>query len=448
MMGSFSPSEIATWCAGRWDPDVPHSNITGFSKDTRSISESECYVALVGEKYDGHDFVRAAGERGASCAVVSHDVGPQKIPLLRTGNTCAALQDIALGYRKKVDPFVIGVTGSSGKTTVKEMIASCLQEDFRVSATEGNLNNHIGVPLSLLSMSEDTECAVLEAGMNHPGELRPLCEVMLPDWGVVTNVGPVHLEHFDSIDAIAREKAVLLESSREHAFIDADSAYFNVLSSSCSCPYTTVSREEGDYIYGLDGALQVLEKASGESIEIALPVPGLHIAYDAAMACAVARKRGVAWEVIRQGLAGYKPLPMRWEVREVGGVMLVNDAYNANPMSMRASIRAFLNEASSGRRHLVLGDMLELGEVSLEEHRALGCWLEGRGVHALITVGEQAREIAKAASSFCEAEALNRAEEVCDLLKAGVKDGDSVLFKGSRGVHLEVAVSGLIELLK
>jgi UDP-N-acetylmuramoyl-tripeptide--D-alanyl-D-alanine ligase len=447
-MGRFSASEVATWCAGCWNSDTPDAVISGFSKDSRTIQKDECYVALSGERHDGHDFIAAAKKRGASCAVVSEKYpGSAGLPILRVSDTCHALQDIASGYRRKVNPFVVGVTGSSGKTTVKDMIAACFRTSSKTASTRGNLNNHIGLPISLLEMEPDTEDAVLEIGMNHPGELRPLCDLLQPDWGVVTNVGPVHLENFESVEEIAREKSVMGEMSHECAFLDADSLFFETLSSACKCPIVTVSRSEGDYIYQLGETLKVLETQSGEEVAIRLPVPGLHIAYDAALSCAVARKKGIGWESIKESLSSYKPQPMRWEVQKAGGVTLINDAYNANPMSMRASIGAFLDGVDAKRKYLVLGDMLELGESSATEHRSLGAWLEGRDLSGLITVGALADEMAKVASSFCDVTSVSDSEKAGGPLKDLLREGDAVLFKASRGIRLEIAVSDVFEFL-
>jgi len=448
-MTEFSPSQIAAWCGGEWGNGAPKGAILGFSKDSRTIGRSECYVALVGENHDGHDFVKDAAEKGASCAIVSGTFRENPgIPLLKVSDTGAALQSIASQYRRKIDPFVIGVTGSSGKTTVKEMIAACLSSAFATASTAGNLNNHIGLPLSLLKMSADTQYAVMEIGMNHPGELDPLCRILEPDWGVVTNVGPVHMQAFDSVEAIAAEKAVLVEHSSDRVFLDADGRYFELLSSAASCPVVTVSRDPGgDYTYALDKTLCVAEKATGQTVEIRLPVPGLHIAYDACLSVAVARSCGIDWDLIVKALESYRPLPMRWEVHEAGGVKIVNDAYNANPMSMRASVEAFLREPVKGKRCLVLGDMLELGGSAAEEHRRLGHWLDGEKVDVLITVGELGKEIAVLADCN-QITAVGDSESVLAELEKALLPGDAVFFKASRGLHLETVVSALSEYLK
>ena len=448
-MKNFSPVEIAAWCAGRWETGVPDAVIKGFSKDSRTVGPGECYVALRGEVYDGHEFVRAAAAKGASCAVVDADfTGQVTLPILRVGDTTAALQAIASGYRRKLDPFVIGVTGSSGKTTVKEMIAACLATQFRTASTFGNLNNHIGLPMSLLGMEGDTECAVMEIGMNHPGEVGTLCSILEPDWGVVTNVGPVHLEFFDSVEAIAREKAVLLARSKSKVFLDADSRYFGILSSAAQCTAVTVSQKgSADYVYKTGSSLVVEETGSGESCEVELQIPGEHIAYDAALSAAVARCRGIGWLDISKALSSYRPLPMRWEVHRLSGVTLINDAYNANPMSMRASIKAFLSQPVEGKRIVVLGDMLELGASSVDEHGSLGRWLKDAGIEHLVTVGQLSHETAGEAAGKFDVSEVEKAEDVARVLRGRVGPGDAVLFKASRGIHLETAVLQMSEYL-
>jgi UDP-N-acetylmuramoyl-tripeptide--D-alanyl-D-alanine ligase len=449
-MRQFTPCELAGWCNGTWSVDDPDIAISGFCKDSRAIVRDDIYVALSGENHDGHDFIADAMANGASCALVeSGYAATHDMPLLRVTDTCKALQDIAAGYRNKIDPFVVGVTGSSGKTTVKEMIAACLAGTLVTSATEGNWNNHIGLPLSLLQMVPDTECAVMEVGMNHPGELLPLCKILRPDWSVITNVGPVHLEHFESVEAIAREKAVLIENTSEDGlvFLETDGKSFEILAAAVRGELVTVSADsEADYSYaGSRGdTVKISETASGESCEIKLTLPGEHILFDAALAAAVARRKGVDWGAIASALSAYRPLSMRWEVSEHGGVTLINDAYNANPMSMRASINAFAGQDYSGKKCLVLGDMLELGHAAVQEHRLLGSWLEGKGISVLVAVGEQARDIAATAEGQCvQVVSVDAAGDAAAALEDVVAAGDAVLFKGSRGVRLEDAVASL-----
>lgn len=453
-MRQFDPEEIAEWCGGAWASGVP-ATINGFSKDSRSITPGEAYVALSGESYDGHEFVSAAIEGGACCAIVNRGfTGDVSSPLLRVDDTLKALQDIARGYRIKCDPFVVGVTGSVGKTTVKEMIAACLRTASETIATPGNLNNHIGLPMSLLAMSEDTECAVIEVGMNHPGEMAPLCSVLQPDWSVLTNVGPVHLENFGSVEDIAAEKSILIKNTDRDGlvFLDADGQYFGILAAAAVSPVVTLSAfSDADYNYVQIGikSVRIVEKATGESCDIHLPVPGKHIGYDAAVAAAVARRRGLGWESIASALSAYHSPPMRWHVEVFGGVTLINDAYNANPMSMRASIDAFASRECSGKKCLILGDMLELGRAAAAEHEALGQWIQGKGVSVLIGVGRESAAVVAAGAGNCDAAiAVDTASEAADVLSAILSSGDSVLLKGSRGIHLEDAATRLQENLK
>lgn len=449
-MKRFEAGEIAQWCKGTWDPAPPACTITGFSKDSRTVAEGQVYVALIGDSHDGHRFVADAAGAGAAAAVVSMGYdGRCSLPLLRVEDTLQAVQSIAACYRTKIDPFVIGVSGSSGKTTAKEMIAGCLGKRFSTACTPGNWNNHIGLPFSLLDMDETVQCAVMELGMNHPGELEPLCRILRPEWSVLTNVGPVHLEHFGSVRAIAEEKAVLLArtSSSGLVFLDADGAYFSLLSGYAPCPVVTVSAfKEADYVYHDMGdcRFSIAERSTGETCEIKLGIPGLHIMYDAALAASVARQKGLDWNEIVSGLEGYKPLPMRWETSSRGDVCIINDAYNANPMSMRASINAFCSQPCSGRRWLVLGDMLELGGTAEHEHRQLGCWLAGKGVYGLVCVGSFASAVAGGASGLVQrVVAVNTSGEVADCVAGFLQPGDSVLVKGSRGVRLEYAAAAI-----
>lgn len=453
LIKKFPPEEIAAWCGGEWAGSAP-DRIDGFCKDSREDCRGLMYFALSGERHDGHNFIEQAVANGASAVLASMEYkGAVSVPCLKVKDTTKALQDIARGYRIKLAPFVVGVTGSSGKTTVKTMTALCLGRKFKTASTKGNWNNHIGLPLSLLAMDADCEAAVIEAGMNHGGELEVLCRILAPDWGIVTNVGPVHLEYFESVEAVAREKAVLLDSLPQDgcAFLDADSRYFKQLSESVHCELVTVSASQGDYTYDLtDGAVRVSERSTGKTCELSIPIPGIHIAYDAVLAAAVARKKGVEWGQIADALSGMKALPMRWDCESAGGVMIINDAYNANPMSMRASISAFMEMDCGGARWLVLGDMLELGSASVSEHRELGRWLSGKGALSLVAVGKLAGEMVEGldGDSGINAFIVSDAKSAGEKIRDAVGDGDAVLFKGSRGIGLEKVSQYLVEYLR
>jgi UDP-N-acetylmuramoyl-tripeptide--D-alanyl-D-alanine ligase len=300
---------------------------------------------------DGHDFVRQAAAQGAAGALVGATRAgglAGGIPLLVVKDPALALRDLAAGYRRRLAPVIVGVTGSTGKTTVKELIAAFLETTLPTARTRGNWNNEIGLPLSLLAMADDTRAGILELGISHPGEMDPLCRIAGPDWGVITNVGPVHLEFFESIEAIAREKGRLFSClpAEGVAVVSRDEAHAEVLIGMASCRVVTTSlRGEADYRLVRDdprlGECDVRERATGESFTLQMPLPGAHNRHNLLLAIAVARGFGVAWPAIREALIRFVPPPMRWERREIQGVTVINDAYNANPVSMRAGARGY-----------------------------------------------------------------------------------------------------------
>jgi UDP-N-acetylmuramoyl-tripeptide--D-alanyl-D-alanine ligase len=426
--------------------------ITGVSNDTRTLRPGDLFFALRGEGADGHDFVAAALAAGASAAVVA---AGRLNPLpagacLEVDDPAAALRRMAAGYRRALDPLMVGVTGSVGKTTVKEMIAEVLASEAPVARTRGNWNNDLGLPLSLLAMPAATRIGVFEIGMNHPGELAPLCRLLQPDWGVVTRIGPVHLEFFESVEAIAREKAVLLQSLPADglAILNTGDPYFPILRDAAAARVATVAvGRAADYAAVIPdpGGRLEMEERGGRRYAVRVPLPGRHNAENALLALAAGRERGLSPEAIQAALARVRPPPMRWEASDFGGIRLVNDAYNANPMSMRAALLAFAAEPVPGRRWLVLAGMRELGHAEAAEHETLGREVASGAWAGLVTVGARGRLIAEAARAAgmdpgrvaaCPDHAAAAAE-----LSRRVRPGDAVLFKASRGERLETVLA-------
>lgn len=450
---NYTAAEIAAWAGGQWDMPAPE-DIAGVSNDTRSLQPGTLYIAIRGPNFDGHAFVDAAFERGALGAMVAADCGlaarPGR-PLLRVSDTARGLRDMARGYRRKINPLVVAVTGSAGKSTVKEMIAQCLAAAMPTACTRGNWNNDIGLPLSMLGMPAGARTGVFEIGTNHPGEIGALCRILEPDWGVLTNIGPAHIQHFGTLDAIASEKGDLLRAlpATGCAVLDRDGLHFDFLSRLSKAPVVAVSlRQEADYFCArrnaLTGEFEVVEAASGERTCLRLHHPGAHNVLNALMAVAVARRAGAAWETVRTALENFAPLPMRWERSEASGLELINDAYNSNPLSMRAAIQSFAEAPASGGKWLLLADMLELGDDGLREHDELGRFVAGGRWAGLIAVGPLARRAADAAEAAgMEPARILRCggnRDAAGALARAAKPGDSVLLKGSRGMHLEEVV--------
>ncbi len=450
----FDPGQLAAWSGGTWDPAPPRA-CAGLGNDTRTLLPGAVYIALTGERFDGHAFVESARRSGAAGAVVAAAwprSTPADFPLLRVPDPQAALSAMAAAYRQALAPHLVGVTGSAGKTSVKEAIARALALRAPTARTRGNWNNAVGLPLSLLAMPADTRVGVFEVGTNHPGEIADLAALLQPRWGVVTNVGPAHIEHFGELKAIALEKSALLGALPPDglAFLNADGEWFETLAAATSAPVVTVALQApADFRLSawLDATtIAIEERATGELIPMRLNGPGAFQAVNALFAVAVGRRFGVAPEALSAlGLktadGGDTALPMRWERRRVGDVLVINDAYNANPLSMDAALEGFGVEPVPGRRWLVLGDMLELGTFAREAHLALGRRVAAGDWAGLITVGALGAWIAEgAAAAGFDAGRLHAcgdAREAAQCVAARVRAGDGLLLKASRGVRLE-----------
>ncbi|NCC52719.1 MAG: UDP-N-acetylmuramoyl-tripeptide--D-alanyl-D-alanine ligase, partial [Spartobacteria bacterium] len=376
-------------------------------------------------------------------------------PLLCVRDTREGLWNLARGYRETLTARMIAVTGSVGKTTVKEMLADVLSEQGGCARTCGNWNNDIGLPLSLLAMSPDAAYGVFELGMNHPGELAPLCALLAPGDAIVTGVGPVHIEFFASVKDIAIEKASVLRALPHDgmAVLDADGEWFELLRGYAPCRVVTVSARPdaaADYLLAEarphEAWAVVLERATGERVDIRLRVPGMFALRDALLVVALSRSLGVPFTAIRSALAGFEPVGMRWKTCEMQGVTVINDAYNANPLSMQAALQTAADLPAVGAKWLVLGDMLEMGAHAEEAHLVIGRRVADGPWAGLVTVGPLGEVIARGAREngfareqiFCCETAMDAGQ----VLQAGTKPGDMVLLKASRSVRLEDALAG------
>ena len=459
----FDPLDLARWCGGQWLPHAPE-NILTVIHDTKKVTPGALFVALRGARFDGHDFVAQAAGAGAVAALISRSrlAGLQKvgIPLLVVEDSAQALKELAAGYRVKLGLSVVGVTGSTGKTTVKEMIACLLATTLSTARTKGNWNNEIGLPLSILAMPPASQVAVLELGISHPGEMAPLCAIARPDWGVITNVGPVHMEFFSSIEAIAREKGELLKSLPANgiAVLSRDEPHEALLRACAPGRIITTSVHgdiEADYrLVFADrqtGDCRVEDCVGGGIHSFRLPLPGAHNRSNALLAIAVARGFGVSWDQIAAAFAHFTGQPMRWEQTKAGGVTFINDAYNANPVSMLAAISTFREMAVLKRKWLLLGDMLELGTSAVDAHLAVGRSLREGTWAGLITVGTLGKHIAAGAmAAGVPAEQVHSCETLessVEMLRNCIAPGDAVLVKASRGKHLDEVVVRLSAML-
>jgi UDP-N-acetylmuramoyl-tripeptide--D-alanyl-D-alanine ligase len=433
---------------GGFDPDMVAQ---GYSIDSRTIRAGELFFAVKGDRFDGHDFVEQALGNGAVAAVVRKDQAKRFAPnasILTVDDTLAALQKLATAVRRSWGKPLVGVTGSAGKTTTKEAIAQLLSTRFRVLKSEGNFNNHFGLPLMLLKLEREHDIAVIEMGMSHAGEIAALAKIAQPEIGVVTNVAAVHLEFFKSISDIARAKYELVEAlpSTGTVVLNVDDQY--------------VSQFGRDFkgkvvLYGLKSAADVRAEnvvsrgAQGTSFELVvggcrenvlLPLIGAHNIHNALAAVAVGLQRGLTPSDAAAALAALKPADKRGQVVEVGNITVVNDCYNSNPKALEAMIDALADMPAS--RHIVVaGEMLELGTGAEELHRRVGQHAARKKIDVVIAVRGLASHLADAArEAGIIAHFVDTPEEAGEWLARETREGDVVLLKASRGVKLERAL--------
>jgi UDP-N-acetylmuramoyl-tripeptide--D-alanyl-D-alanine ligase len=444
---------------------------TGVSTDSRSVGKGELFFALVGDNFDGHDFVPDAVKRGASGVVVERDclsrlskgLGEKikETPLIAVEDTLFALGELARLHRGRMKAVVVGITGSNGKTTTKEITASIAGTKFVTRKSEGNFNNLIGLPMMLLATKAEAEVVVLEMGMNTPGEMLRLSEIAVPDIGVVTNIGPVHLEGVGSIEGVIEEKGSLVRSLPEGgtAVINGDCKYSrglideiksNVITFGIDGKADVAAVEVEDL--GMDG-VRARFVIPGGGFPAHLKIPGIHNLRNGLAAAAVGVALGVPAEDIRTGIEAVKPIEMRMEmVTTKGGAVVLNDSYNANPVSVKAAINFLAGEAERGGGRLitVLGDMLELGDYTIQGHEEVGSEAAKAGAGYIFVLGNNAEDTARGAveggisPDRVFTYPAGGHEKLIGDLKKVIGPNDRVLVKGSRGMKMEIVVSGIL----
>jgi UDP-N-acetylmuramoyl-tripeptide--D-alanyl-D-alanine ligase len=454
-LARLSVDEAARVTGGRVTAGDPGAWIDGAAIDSRAVRGGEVFFAFKGERTDGHRFVADALARGAVAAVIQEDVAePPAGALIRVDDTFQALHDLARHQRQRVPRKLVGITGSAGKTTTKEILAALLNSRFPTAWTKGNLNNLYGFPLSLLNVKDGTEWMVAEMGMSTPGELRQLSLLGRPDVAVFTVVRPVHLEFFDSVQAIAEAKSEILAGLAPDGFIVANANDPEV---------TRIARRHGARVvwYGIHapeadvrardlapepegiGSRFVLE-AGGESQEVRLPLHGLYNVENCLAAAAAAWTLGLSLAEIAEAVRGIRPASMRGVVHRVSGVTLVDDSYNSNPDALGKALEgaAYL---PGDRRVAVLGDMLELGPEGPRFHRECGERAARLGFSPVVGVGNLSQHLVDGAGAAgAEAVWLPDATAAAEWAAGEVRPGDVVLVKGSRGVGLDRVVRRLL----
>lgn len=425
---------------------------TAVSKDTRTIHQGDLYVALKGDRFDGHDFIAEAASAGAVAAMVSEDVS-NALPCIEVPDTRLALGALAAGWRNQFNGKVVGITGSNGKTTVKEMCRSIFAEhagDSHVLSTQGNLNNDIGLPLTLLSLREQHQYAVIEMGANHVGEIDYLTHIARPDVALVNNAGPAHIEGFGSLKNVAHAKAEIYSGLGEQgiAVINKDDRFASLWLDICAqktCRTFSLEDAQAD-VYASDlsedaAGSQFVLHVDGEVEKLMLPLPGIHNVMNALAATAVCSSLGVKIHSIVKALEHFSAVKGRLNIRQaVNGARLIDDTYNANPQSFSAAMHVLVN--MPGSAWMVMGDMAELGSDSKELHRALGEQAKRLGVNRLFATGIHSREAVRGfgvgAQWFAEQSLL------IDALRSELNAGVVVLVKGSRSMAMENVVNALL----
>ena len=444
-MGSITLEQAAQWCGGQVAEKYKNVVFFGANNDTRKIEQGQLFIALQGVR-DGHDFVPAALEKGAAAVLCTHCDGDY--PAIVVPDTRKALGDIARHERLRLGMKVVGITGSVGKTTTKEMVAAVLSSTYRVRKTPVNHNNDIGMPMAILSMPEDTEVAVLEMGMNHFREIAYLSTIAKPDVAVIVNIGTMHIEHLGSMEGILQAKLEILEGMGEDRkiILNGDDSllwnlhktfpqtvYFGVQNTACGVLGKDV---ECDAEF-----LRFRVRCAESEFPVELALEGEHFVHDSLAAVAVGMELGVDPDKIRCALANFRNAEGRQEIYQVGEYTIIKDCYNAGPESMSAALAVL--SGRSGRRVAVLGDMLELGSCTQAEHYKVGR-IAAEKADVVLAYGPNSDRVLKGAitggMSDTKARAFEDRDKLVDTLRQMAKPGDVFLFKGSRGMQMELVL--------
>ena len=441
----FQIAELASASVSGGDGNV---SIDKISTDSRTLKRGELFVALRGENFDGHKFVEAAVKTGAAGAIV--DLGwkgkvPDNFTVIRVEDTLQAYQTVAANYRKSLPLRVLAITGSNGKTSTKDFAAAVLGRRFRVTKTQGNFNNHVGLPRTMLEATSQDEVAVWEIGMNHPGEVAALAKIAAPDAALITNIGIAHIEFMGSREAIAAEKGALAEAigPQGSIILNADDPFSKNIAARTHAKVifagtTAGTIRAGEITQSADGSdFTILEGA--HRCRAQLPVPGLHMVQNAMLAVAAGRLFGLSLEEAAAGLVAAPLAKARLQIRQINGVQFIDDSYNANPDSMKAALRTLVELEADGKRIAVLGEMHELGKESVRCHREVGETAAELGVDQLIAIGDMGVAMADAArqAGLEKTAAVRSISEAAEMLTEITAPGDLVLIKGSRAARTE-----------
>ena len=447
-MAFITLKQAALWCGGYVEPKYENVEFLGACNDTRVLQPGQLFIVLQGAR-DGHDFIPAAMEKGAAAVLCSRKVGDY--PCILVDDPRIALGIIAREERKRLGCKVVGITGSVGKSTTKEMVASVLETTYRISKTPANHNNDIGMPMAILAIPEDTQVAVLEMGMNHFREMAYLSQIALPDVAAIVNIGTMHIEFLGSREGIRQAKLEILEGMAPEGklLLSGDDDML------CPLPYeipqvvTYFGTGDAHGVRAVDicqepELLRYTVVTGDGTFPVEMALEGKHFVIDSLCAVAVGLELGVTPEKICDGLAAFRNMAGRQETFRKGGCTIIKDCYNAGPESMAASLAVL--GARSGRRIAVLGDMLELGDCAPAEHEKVGV-LAAKNADLVLAYGPNGCYVVKGAASqgMTEAKCFETREEMADALSAVAREKDVILFKGSRGMRLELVLERFLK---
>jgi len=449
-MAKLTLRQAAKWCGGHVEEKYADVEFLGAGNDTRVIQPGQLFIVLQGAR-DGHDFIPVAMEKGAAAVLASRKVGDY--PAIYVEDPRKALGEIAREELRRIGAKVVGITGSVGKSTTKEMVAAVLASTYRVAKTPANHNNDIGMPMAILSMPEDTQVAVLEMGMNHFREIAYLSDIAKPDIGVIINIGTTHMEFLGSQMGIRRAKMEIVEGMDDHSLLllNGDDILLRTLEERPRQRITYFGRNEGCTPQAVDVCqdgekLRFRVVAGKLSFPVAMELEGEHFVTDAMAAVTVGLKLAVPAEKIAQSLAAFQTMSGRQEIFQKKGLTIIKDCYNAGPESMAAALSVLGNRP--GRKIAVLGDMLELGDAAWAEHYRIGR-IAAEKADMVFAYGPMAERILSGTITGGMPETMGRAftdkDELIQALKWAVKPGDVLLFKASRGIHLEQVLEGFLK---
>lgn len=455
-MKNMSLWNIAEACHGIYHGSEEQKNqiVESITTDSRQAEAGCLFVAVRGERVDGHDFIPNVYAKGALAVLSERELENTAGPYIQVTSSLEAVKEIAAWYRRQLDIQVVGITGSVGKTSTKEVIASVLAQKYQVLKTLGNFNNELGVPLTIFRLREEHQIAVLEMGINHFGEMHRLSRIAQPDICVITNIGQCHLEFLQDRDGVLRAKSEIFDYMAEDGQIvlnGDDDKLSQVKEVKGIHPvFFGIGKENAVYAdhienCGLRGVKCVIH-ADGEAVEVHIPIPGFHMVRNALAAAAVGRQLGLTMDEIRQGIEKLEALSGRFHIIEQGGLTIIDDCYNANPVSMKASLDVLKD--AQGRKVAVLGDMGELGEDEIRMHEGVGIHAAENNIDLLICTGHVSRHMAKAAmeNGGCkEVLQVPTLDALLACLPSLIEEGDTILVKASHFMHFEKVVEKLIE---